>query len=154
MKLSLPFWTEILAAADAMIHPRTKKFNSVPSAGNIFDTVFNITLVSFLPRRQHWTLYGIINKSTCMPSLSSFNKKNTRCDGPWQCQATYKWHPTETLTKFGWTVWPHPQYSPQIKPSHFNVSWVVRQCWIPRASGCWEGVTFFTRLVFRVGWNW
>jgi hypothetical protein len=42
-----------------MIPPWMKKFNSVPSAGKILDTFFNVILVNFFPRET--TLKAVLN---------------------------------------------------------------------------------------------
>ena len=65
------------------------------------------------PTSEHW------KNSTFLVNLASH--ESVRILTPvWQCKAAHKCEDS-AITKFGWTVLPHPSYSPDLAASNFHL---------------------------------
>jgi histone-lysine N-methyltransferase SETMAR len=113
-------------------HPpssRKKKFKTAPSAGKVMITVFwdcdGLILVGVMPRS------ATINSEAY---ISTLNKLKKRFRGVWHGKTPAEMlfqhdnaHPhtslrtREHITKMGWTVLPHPSYSPDLTLSDFHL---------------------------------
>jgi len=109
--------------------PRTKKFKSVPSAGKIMATVFwdseGVILVDIMAKGT------TINSDAYVQTLKKLYARLRRVRPNRQMKDVLLQHDNarphtslrtmETIATFGWTVLPHPPYSPDLAPSDFHL---------------------------------
>ena len=109
--------------------PRTKKFKAQNSAGKIMATVFwdsqGVILVDFLPKGE------TINSEVYIETLRKLKAKIRRVRPNLDMANVLLQHDNarphtsirtmEAITSFGWTVIPHPPYSPDLAPSDYHL---------------------------------
>lgn len=142
-----------------MTSPKTKKFNSVLSAGKIKVTVCwdNKRCYSWQLLAK-WTIvntkfYAETQKSECSPSSSTYTRNMSEVS---LLQDNTKLHTSGHTTKatirnFEWTVLPHPPYKPERahQITTYFVLWkkackdtitpMMSQCIMPQSVGAEEG---------------
>jgi len=71
---------------------------------------------------QLWHLYQDTHRTqeAFQMSLASQESKRNLASA-WQCQITTSLKTMEAITKFGWTVLPHPSYSPDLAAPNFHL---------------------------------
>jgi histone-lysine N-methyltransferase SETMAR len=109
--------------------PCPKKFQTAPSAGKQMASVFwdieGILLIEWLPHGQTINSEMYCNTLTCL-----CRRIQLRRQGKWACQVPFlhdnvrrhsskKKKPTQQLASLGYTVLPHPPYSPDFAPSDY-----------------------------------
>ena len=105
--------------------PSPKKFKVTPSAGKVMITVFwdacGVLLVEFLQKGQ--TINSACYQATLMKLAAAIRRKRPNLQNvilhhdnarPHTAHAT-----TDLIAAKGWTVLPHPPYSPDLAPSDF-----------------------------------
>lgn len=108
--------------------PTKKKFKTQPSAGKVMCTVFwdrkGVIHVEFLERGE------TVNSDRYIETLTKLRnriyrvrneKKETFVLQHDNARPHTSMKTTSTLAKFGWTVLPHPPYSPDLAPSDFHL---------------------------------
>ena len=108
--------------------PTSKKFKTQPSAGKVMCTVFwdrkGVILLDFLEPGT------TINSDRYVETLAKLKdriarrrpeKKHTFCLQHDNARPHTSLRTTECVAKFGWTVLPHPPYSPDLAPSDFHL---------------------------------
>jgi histone-lysine N-methyltransferase SETMAR len=109
--------------------PRKKKFKVVASAGKVMATVFwdmhGVILVDIMPTG------ATINSESYVRTLQKLQKRLRRIRPTRAMQDVLLQHDNarphsslrtmEVITKFGWTVVPHPAYSPDLAPSDYHL---------------------------------
>lgn len=109
--------------------PGRKKFKTTPSAGKVMITVFwdieGVILVDVMPRGE------TINSQAYIKTLKKLNQRFRRVRPHKNPADLLLLHDNarphtslatrEAITKLGWTVLPHPPYSPDLAPSDFHL---------------------------------
>jgi [histone H3]-lysine36 N-dimethyltransferase SETMAR len=109
--------------------PRTKKFKVVASAGKVMATVFwdmhGVILVDIMPTG------ATINSESYVRTLQKLQKRLRRIRPTMAMQDVLLQHDNarphsslrtmEAITKFQWTVLPHPCYNPDLAPSDYHL---------------------------------
>jgi histone-lysine N-methyltransferase SETMAR len=110
------------------IYPRRKKFKVTPSAAKVMATVFyaeGVILVQIMPRGQ------TINSNLYIQTLKNLQKYLRRVRPHKNVAEILLQHDNErphtslktqeAVTELGWTVLPHPLYSPDLAPSDLHL---------------------------------
>jgi len=109
--------------------PRKKKFKTTPSAGKVMITIFwdidGMILADVMARGETVILDAYI-KTLQKLKQHYWRVRPYRNPGDTLIQHnTARPHSSlqtqEAITKFGWTVLPHPSYSPDLVPSDFHL---------------------------------
>lgn len=158
-----------------MTSPRTKKLNSMLSAGKI-----KVTICWDNKRSYSWQLlakWTIVNTNRNVETLKNLNAHLHRAHTQETCLKCHssndntKLHTSGNTTKaiknFEWTVLPHPPYNPDLahqitiyfvlwkKACEDTITPMMRHYIMPHASGCRGGRVTFTRqehtLLFKGG---
>lgn len=109
--------------------PRTKKFKVTSSAGKVMATVFwdmqGVILVDIMPRGT------TINSESYVCTLQKLQQRLRRIRPAIAMHDVLLHHDNarphcslitmEAIKKFGWTVLPHPAYSPDLAPSDYHL---------------------------------
>ena len=102
-----------------MNSPSKKKFKTLPSAGKVMCTVFwdrkGVILLDFLEPRQ------TINSDHYIVTLTKLKARISRVRQHDNARSHTSLKTVEHIANLGWTVLPHPPYSPDLVPSDFHV---------------------------------
>lgn len=109
--------------------PKRKKFKTSPSAGKVMITVFwdidGVILVDVMTRGETINSTAYINTLTKLKNRFHRVRPNKPSADLLLQHDNARPHTSlvtrEAINKFGWTVLPHPPYSPDLAPSDFHL---------------------------------